>query len=644
MSRVSKDLLKEAFLKPIRSALLLDDQFPTYTGLCSQLTTRQEKETDPVSANSTVRLPQEWDNSKGEHLKGDGSEAEIVTEEQSPTEPPTTLSSDLDLERALSLVKLCRSQGWLCDLDNGSEPGENELARINQCDLLVLDYHLEAARPSDATRALKTIQDLAASEHFNLVIVYTAYQAADALAEIAFGLGAGTSPESKETCDSEIDHEEFSEHFTESVRGEYLAGKVKASGQSLRSKLRAASCTASIEDCLNYICYSHLARKIGDEAEGARQDASKFIKSSFGTSSAAPQWVTLKNVFVVVVNKTEEPRMLLDLLLDALQAWDPSPLHVMMIHARSALVKSGHLQDQQVLQEPVQQAAWLFRLLSAEEPLQINRRLEELYGRLFDRLTAKSINSIKDFGNKVVSAGRFAPAIEIAEKWSGLNVSPVEKCRLHVNHALNVFLSSEPFDESHITTGVIFSSHCADRECYWLCTTPACDLVPGQNRNGWEGTLELWRPLVAARLTTSSIEAANSQATRCRQIFLWKGPANPLTLQVSDDNSRQMNLESILVENDGAVENGRFRGKLLRIQGGQPVLRDTEFTVIAKLRSDYAGRYLVESGNQRARLGIDFVDYAKPDHQNMMSLIANWSNKKLTNHTVCPGPPHGDQG
>ena len=76
MPNVAANLLKEAFIDPIRFALLIDDQFPIYSKIA---------EASPQTAQ--------------------------------------------DSHRAAKLFGFCRAQGWLCDVDNASR-AESELTRV----------------------------------------------------------------------------------------------------------------------------------------------------------------------------------------------------------------------------------------------------------------------------------------------------------------------------------------------------------------------------------------------------------------------------------------------------------------------------------------------------------------------------------
>lgn len=106
----------EAYVRPIRSVLFIDDQFPTFA----------------ADSESTFN----------------------------------------EAERARALWRACTERGWLCDIDNSPDWTSRERKqRLAACDLLVLDYHLIGG---DSGPALAIIRDLARSGTPNLVVVYTA--------------------------------------------------------------------------------------------------------------------------------------------------------------------------------------------------------------------------------------------------------------------------------------------------------------------------------------------------------------------------------------------------------------------------------------------------------------------------------------
>lgn len=567
MAKVSSELLTEAFIKPIRFALLLDDRFPTFSTLTAG-----------------------------------------------------GLDSSLDNDRARSLFELCRSRGWLCDVSNQpavAEKFEND-NHLHQSDLLILDYNLDPLDQNDPTAALQIIQKLAASDHFNLVIVYTDSEPRSVTRDIAYSLGAGLQLEASQTKLAEDAIEDLdpdvsralAEDFSQGIIDDYIVGpKIKDSSKNFRASLQAAGLSgATVLYTLAHWTKGRLERKLKPEVLAKRR-VHRPVTTSLATADG-PYWVTQDNVFVAVVNKTSiAPGALVDQLQNAIEAWDPNPLMVMMMHARAALEKAGTLADHKVLETTRLRAGWLLRILLGKNETARQANVAELYGRLFERLATSVEPSIVGFGSRLIRPGSGEHAVDAAKALAGADSSLTPS---DIYHALNEHLSADDYAEGNMTTGVVFRGTRAGKEKYWVCVTPACDLVPGQNQGGWDGELKPTRPAAVARLNIikkrDAIAGILQKATIGRHIFLFLNDA-PVAFEVSDESSRQLSLETIFLGNGGVIKDGRFSGHVIDLGAdGKPIVSELDFEVIAKLRPDYANRLLTQSGSQRARIGVDFFD------------------------------------
>jgi hypothetical protein len=117
------DFKKSVFLDPIQNVVVIDDRFPTYEQLLN---------------NSDV--------------------------------------TDFETERAASLFSYFSAQGKLVVVENAIENcgvGGRVPKYLTNADLLILDYHLTAGDDTDGSRAREILSKVAASDSFNLVVVYT---------------------------------------------------------------------------------------------------------------------------------------------------------------------------------------------------------------------------------------------------------------------------------------------------------------------------------------------------------------------------------------------------------------------------------------------------------------------------------------
>lgn len=562
MPNISPELLKEAFIDPIRFALVVDDEFPTYSQMA-----RQEIER-------------------------------------------------YDAVRAESLFGFCRAQGWLCDVDNAVRVAEKfeRDKHLNQSDLLILDFHLESDKPEDPTRALGVLQSLAASDHFNLAIIYTAAPPLDVARDVAYSLGGGVkiSPEDARNVSEFIegldpdDYDGILDCSNAEVIQNFLASqRPSASAQALVRALREAEINQGlIGSAVAYICMEQLNEKLS-RAVTERRNSSANVEVSF--SAEGPMWVAEGNLFAVIVNKEEPVEVLLDRLQSALVSWNPSPLKLMMIQARAALEKAGTTVDLKVLDTPRRQAGWLLRILAASDLNERKRHIHELYGRLFERLIKHVDEVVIGFGAKLFVDFEGSPAKIAREMAKAKGVQDED-----IYHALNEHLCSDSYTDGVITTGVVFRCNRDGNFSYWLCASPACDLVVGQNSNGWDGDLHPYRPINAVRLTSvSGMRKRLESATHGRDIFLHVD-GEALVLEVADSTTRQMKMETLLLADGGVISSSIFTGLIIALdKDKKPEIITSEFQSVALLRSDYANKFLAESGYQRARIGVDFVPIPK---------------------------------
>lgn len=562
MPNTSPELLKEAFIDPIRFALVVDDEFPTYSQMARQELDRY------------------------------------------------------DSVRAESLFDFCRAQGWLCDVDNAVRVAEKfeRDKHLNQSDLLILDFHLESDKPEDPTRALGVLQSLAASDHFNLVVIYTAAPSLDVARDVAYSLGGGVkvSNEDADNVSEFIDsldpdaYERIVDCVNAEIMQNFLASKrPNASAQELIKALREADIDGGlIGSAIACICMEQMKEKLSPVLIQQR-NGSANVEVSF--SADGPMWVTEGNLFAVIVNKEEPVGVLLERLKSALVSWNPSPLKLMMIQARAALEKAGTTVDLKVLDTPRRQAGWLLRILAATDLNERKRHIHELYGRLFERLIRHIDDVVIGFGSKLFENSEGSPAKTARDMAKATGVLDED-----IYHALNEHLCSDSYTDGVITTGVVFRCKRDDKFSYWLCASPACDLVVGQNSNGWDGDLHPYRPINAVRLTpVGGIRKRLESATHGRDIFLHVD-GEALVLEVADSTTRQMKMETLLLADGGVISSSSFSGLIIGLDDDKkPGVIPLMFQSIALLRSDYANKFLAESGYQRARIGVDFVPIPK---------------------------------
>jgi hypothetical protein len=180
-----------------------------------------------------------------------------------------------------------------------------------------------------------------------------------------------------------------------------------------------------------------------------------------------------------------------------------------------------------------------------------------------------------------------------------------------VYHAANEFLSSVPSTDGHVTVGTVFKSEDGDDSEYWICVTPACDLVPDQNnKHGWEGEMFPLRAVTAARLKliaeAPKIQKILKDVTRNRHIFLTVD-GKPIALEVIDTDTKKLDLQILILSEKAVIKSNRFEGRVIKRGKNAPKLIKKSFHALARLRPDYASKFLSETGQQKARIGVDWL-------------------------------------
>ena len=123
--------LKKAYVDPIRTVTVIDDEYPTLERLLN-------KQNDRYGRAFT----------------------------------------DENEQRLNEVISFCKQpeNNWMLDVYDGDEDivGSNKVAnRLHHSDLLILDYHLDGDDNGVCERALKLLRHLANNKHFNLVAIHT---------------------------------------------------------------------------------------------------------------------------------------------------------------------------------------------------------------------------------------------------------------------------------------------------------------------------------------------------------------------------------------------------------------------------------------------------------------------------------------
>ncbi|WP_158749974.1 response regulator receiver domain [Acidobacterium sp. S8] len=578
----SHEQVRAAFIDPLRSAMLIDDRFPPYAELLIEAT-----------------LP--------------GNEAK-----------------QRDVGEVQALLNQCRQRGLMCDIENRYQDAGKPLSHIETSDLLVLDYHLVSGDDTDSGPALTILGNLAKTPYANLVVVYTA---APELEVIKRGIAAyfhGVPPQTSVSDEYLQLSPILASTFTvEDLEGYLLKGYAGISGATkgaFAQEIRASGLTANVTEIVTQSIHDLLRDDFrAPDFEADRNGVRNLLFSRNGSENI---WIAYDNVFVVLVKKSQQKDIFSELEA-ALLAWNPSPLQLLLVHARNYLHRNGFLADWRVIANEIRHNAFFYHFLAGEEPSS-KARISQLFRNVFSDALEGVSEYVSSCGAELLGnytrAGECLPgesAVQMETRRLDLARiaarSQSKVPRSAVLHELNLYLSSSPFVGSHLKTGSIFKSSEAQDERYWVCVTADCSLVPRApaDKKSWEADLYPNVPVIALRLDVErgrTFDESLTNATRGRHLFITLD-GERLSLRISTEDARQPRPEIFILENNCIEQpGGTFRACSIhsskQADEHQPELRRRVFQVVGQLRPSYADRVLTQTGHHTTRIGVDFVSLA----------------------------------
>ncbi|WP_351088227.1 response regulator receiver domain [Shewanella sp. S1-49-MNA-CIBAN-0167] len=606
------DLIIEAFVNPIRSVAIIDDEYPTLNSFLN------------VELNKSRNF-------------GVWARAEEPEEKQLKIE---------NIERLNAITQMCQQKHkWSISIYDGKTPGfgfdqQAHEENLNHNDLLILDYHLDGdTADTGGIRARNILNSLSQNNHFNLVIVHTK--------------GDGHSIESvfddilKDFL--KIEKHEFDiDEKTNNIIEEWLD-----ENDPDGSDITAVNDSLDIKDLIKILTCKALKTNIRNPQHPFHyaQDDVRTLENGTGLSkSEVVSWLVLKElakhqelqsghsnshldwgyeadgnfiatgrVFITVVKKekSEAAELLYDKLCLALTKQSATPMYLLMAKMRYELDERGLAQASDIINNRYAQAGWLFNLLdkSDNDPTQHEKAIDLHW----EQLSTSSKRELVNFSKRMIDSLKTTNPDK-----RDIVKSFFRECVGNKDLALgnlNAYSCSRSVSNYHLTTGTILET---ENNELWLCLSPACDLVPKQRQNDWEDRIGLnYIAFKAVKLhnDNSQISTANNKANDNEYIFLningtlnhykfsdgnplWETfYANDLGIFNSDGIVKEINVNCLRIENfdEGAGDNTIVQIPAL-------VIVNLKMKAIAELRYEYALNFLHKFGSNQTRVGLGFAD------------------------------------
>ena len=555
-----------------------------------------------------------------------------------------------EAERAADLHRGFHHRRIPCDIEN--DPGLDEgdglgvPDRLRKCDLVVLDYHLEGEDPSRSVRLLRALAD---TDHFNLVVVYTQETDLEGVwLMMASNLRGGVvSPE--DAIRAALDKPGREQYIDEAIEDWVEASKPIPEAPVDLLRAYAGDRNVAFKEARSAFCKGLPPLGFAPQVSGALADASLHrgledlrIKGTghdierettgrCGTNGEF--WLLSKNLFVVMLHKMDrsggedEVDYICEGLGRAIRDWNPNPFQVIASEAQNILeLEALTLGERALLDDDLHVGMALSALVPGASP---EDAADGLLRRLGETLSARVRRRLEDeleTDNGAGVAGLIRTANDAIEDAEGL-LKRAERLahasgqtdEVEVLKRLNAYLCSHPVDMRHLTAGSIFRS---DGGHYWLCTTPACDMVPRGPRPTPEGVSDRvypGKPFRAVRLLP--VESAHgvlidenlrgAKVEQGRHVFI-EVDGDVIVFNTVDATTGQPFIEAFVADGEGRLDSeGRFTAVEVTREGDSFALTEAAFAVVGRLRDAYADRFLGVTGYHLSRIGVEFIGRGK---------------------------------
>lgn len=612
-----QSLIREAFIDPIRSVLIVDDQYPTWEEVLNEQLPEESR--DPELNKRSAK--KNW---------RDEPTGTLSVIRQFRKQKPALIIDIHDASDAYNSEGLDPAKGEKAEAEKVSPP-EDTADHLHQSDLLILDYNLEGVTSGlEGRLARKILKSVLRNRHFNLVIIHTQedqlkevfYNCLVSLStplNLSFTKQKGLIDRLRGRLEELSDEEEFNPQELTNYfdLDTYMKLRHPSSGLStvLEQYKKGDGPLLRLHEWAEKLGLD-ATQKIGfaywaiEEFEKARKDV--FSDEHFEGLNWAQEderlWLRTGRGFVTFVKKDHQD--LLNELQLSLQAWQPSPSRLLSAKVRHEISCNGvEAEDRTLSKSHV--FAYFYNLIrnggSEEKRAALVR---EHLNRQTETLTYQIAPTVVRFGESIFSAD--ASTGDTFASHYGVDLSDKAAERFAASH-FNSYVSTLPLipGDDHLDCGHIFQMNSE----WWVCATPACDMEPGQNTIAFVGASNELRPFTALKLNEMAEDKLtdrhiNSGLYCFAEIEPGTIRCLGLPTQDVDDNpdfgSEKVTWRTFVAKNDGRFTDCKFNLIRPRLNAENLELHDDTATVMAKLRYEYALNYIQKVGVSITRIGLGY--------------------------------------
>jgi CheY-like chemotaxis protein len=567
-----RGFIEEAFIRPMRSVLIVDDDYPTL---------------EDILLGKGPEDNKRWrKNSKGVSNVIDGFHK---------ADPPLVV----DVHDASNV-----------------EPSEDAAAaaHLHQCDLLVLDFELDKTREHNGDQSMAILRRILSNPQFNLVILHTRTKLATVFPQVLRSLlrpaASFISPDDESWAkdlvfEYELDTPGFSAGILAALGAEqYLyfrnggcvwpveAGPVAPDFSAVDTAARALNCNGDVKK-------AKLALFLMKQLE---EDFFRGpLSPDFGPlewSNGEPRWIRSDSGFIAFTKKNPDGK-LLDALMDALISWGPPPSRLFLARLRAELDKAGVAAEGKALGNKKVLAHWYKGLVKGND-LKRDGMIAATVSRHTEMLMDDILPRVREFaGRMVASENRDDDLDALCLKYFRYDLGPAANGKSALNEH-NAFVCSKPVEGHHLATGHIFKVD----DDYWVCLTPLCDLMPDQGRI----LIGEYQPVLAAKLKKTKGTGVPDNINEGATVVLKLENDTPVGYTIAAQSNSQPEWRTFY-----ARDRGRFVNKELELffmapdpETGLPGILSKRAPLVGQLRYEYALSLMHRLGSSMTRVGLDF--------------------------------------
>ncbi|MDX8534464.1 response regulator receiver domain [Mesorhizobium sp. VK25A] len=578
--------IDEAFVHPIRSVLIVDDDYPTIDEMLDTEMARAEGQEQARS--------KEWYRDPG---------------------------------RIKSVLANLRDKSLLIDIHDGYNVSAGEDLKVakhlHQSDLLVLDYQLDKSMQGDGTWAIEIIRTLARNNHFNMVVLHTSESIDKVFRQILIGLltpmGESQTNEDAALATELIARREDTEEGAEArilasidldqyiyVRAHpdsyfRVVRKGQAPFSNFHAECQAAGWDGVQERLVLYSLLASIEQKV-------KRDFSPVLFERLHWSSEGVHWIKSESLFIAFSNKADREDLVSELQA-ALYAWNPQPSRLLLARIRAEMDELGVLAQTNALSNQHALAHWYKRLLTANG---LERRwlIAEAVSRHSERLMGAVLQPVQRFADRLIKAEAHGDAEEICFNHFKVKLADATT-RSKAEHEHNAFVCSKEPEGWHLNTGHVFKA----QDDYWVCLSPACDMVPAQlskeRRSMFGGRL----PFIAVKLVPlREGKSTPVDIQSNRYIFIQcENSVSSFCFNRPEGENSSPDWQTLYADKLGEFR-GDFEFDVFITKMGKTrlVSEKKHAKVVGQLRYEYALNLIHRLGASMTRVGLDFTGAPTP--------------------------------